>query len=1158
MSSDGIFFYTTVLILFYVFIGIYSIGEVKKYLSKNSFTDYRMLASSEHLPSVSIIAPAYNEGATIVENVRSLLSIYYSNLEVIIVNDGSKDDSLQKLIKAYQLEKIDFFVRYQLKTKNVRGVYKSKNPAFKKLIVVDKENGGKADALNTGINISSNDYIISIDVDCVLEEEAILKLVKPFLEQTAKKVIAVGGVIRVANSCEIKDGKLEKVHLPKNYLPRMQTLEYIRAFLLARMAWARLNGLLLISGAFGAFDKEVLIKAGGYSSKTLGEDMELVVRMRRYMEEQKLPYKVSFIPDPLCWTEVPATFKILGRQRNRWMRGTIETLFMHRKMFFNPRYRLLGILSYPYWFFFEMIAPLIEFFGFIAFLVMIILGKVVWAFFLMLLLFVLCFTYLYSSFAIFMEVITYNQYKRKSEVLKLMFTSLTEPFIFHPFIVWSSVKGVFDLLFTKKGWGEMTREGFGNVKVEKKKTKVEDESGKGFIEKIKIATGSFIPRFGLLLGFFLSLKIFELSFDAWLHGYTNNFFDILFVGFLKDISFLLTIAVWLYFVYAIFYLINKKIADGLFIIVSILLCSVQFALIQYFLTTLVPLGSDVWGYSWADIRQTIGASGGIQLYQIIGFIAISILVIWAFIKLPRKANISFAYSMLLLGIFITLQWLNLAKASNEWKANDEYHNNLSADKSYYFYSESFKHFFPNNNPFYNDIIYSNVKQEKNIDSITQISTALQTFSYVDPVNYPFLHKDETPDVLSSFFNVDSTVSKPNIVIIIVEGLGRAFSNEGAYLGSFTPFLDSLSKQSLYWNNFLSEGGRTFAVLPSLLGSLPFYQNGFAESGNDMPKHLSLVSLLKHNGYRSSFFYGGDSHFDNMNIFLRKNNIDNLYDEQTFPAGYKLMPASAEGFTWGYGDKELVRRYFDLKKTDTVQPYINLVMTVSTHSPFIVNDQNKYLNRFEQRLNELGFDETKKQQARAYKNQFASILYTDDALRDFFARSSKQADFKNTIFIVTGDHRMPEIPMSTKIDRYHVPLIIYSPMIKQPVKFESISTHFDVAPSILAMLKSRAEIQTPSLVSWLGTGIDTSRTFRNIHSYPLMQTKTEINDFIMGNNMLSGQDLFRIVNTLDISTEDSLDVMNNIKASFDKFKEQNQEVINGKQLIPDSIYLKYVH
>lgn len=284
-------------------------------MRKNEISDYRLLVSSPHDPSVSILAPAYNEGATIIENVRSLLSIYYNHLEVVIINDGSKDDSLQKLIDAYQLEKIDFFVRYQIPTKEVRGVYKSKNPVYKKLVVVDKVNGGKADALNVGINISSHDIIVCIDVDCILEQDSVMKMIKPFLEETDVKVIASGGVVRVANSCEVRDGRLIRVNLPRNYLARMQSLEYIRAFLLGRMAWARINGLLLISGAFGAFSKEIAIKCGGYDHNTVGEDMELVVRMRRYMEEQKIPYKVTYIPDPLCWTEAPESKKNIGQTK---------------------------------------------------------------------------------------------------------------------------------------------------------------------------------------------------------------------------------------------------------------------------------------------------------------------------------------------------------------------------------------------------------------------------------------------------------------------------------------------------------------------------------------------------------------------------------------------------------------------------------------------------------------------------------------------------------------------------------------------------------------------------------------------------------------------------------------------------------------------------
>lgn len=467
LLTYGLFLYAVVLLLSYVWIGLYSIGETKRYMRKNEITDYRLLASSPHAPSVSILAPAYNEGATIIENVRSLLSLYYSNMEVIIINDGSKDDCLQKMIDAYDLEKIPYHVQYTIATKEVRGIYKSKSPAYKKLVVVDKVNGGKADALNVGINVSANDYIVCIDVDCILEQDAVLKMIKPFLEETDSKVIASGGVVRVANSCVIEDGKLVKVRLPQNYWARMQSLEYIRAFILGRMAWARLNGLLLISGAFGAFDKKVAIAAGGYDHKTVGEDMELVVRMRRYMEELKIPYRVTYIPDPLCWTEAPVSRKILARQRNRWTRGTIETLKFHKVMFFNPRYHLLGMLSYPYWFFFEMLAPPIEFFGMIVFILLVAFGLINWSVFIALLVFIISFGYLYSAFAAYMEVTSYNMYRRRTDMMRLLLTALTEPFFFHPFVVWAAIKGYIDYLRKKNSWGEMTRQGFGPAPAKK-------------------------------------------------------------------------------------------------------------------------------------------------------------------------------------------------------------------------------------------------------------------------------------------------------------------------------------------------------------------------------------------------------------------------------------------------------------------------------------------------------------------------------------------------------------------------------------------------------------------------------------------------------------------------------------------------------------------
>jgi poly-beta-1,6-N-acetyl-D-glucosamine synthase len=453
LFTNGLLIYSAALLLFYVFIGIYSIGETRLYLKKNSFTDYNVFASSPHAPSVSILAPAYNEGMTIIDNVRSLLSIHYNQLELIVINDGSKDDSLQKLITTYNLEMVPYLYQQHITTKPVKGIHK--------LVVVDKENGGKADSLNAGINIASGKYLVCIDADCVLEQDALLKLIKPFMEAVPHKpVIATGGVIRIANSCVVENGRLVDVNLPKRFLPRVQTLEYIRAFLLGRMAWSRLNGLLLISGAFGAFDRDIVIKAGGYNTKTVGEDMELLVRMRRYMHEAQLDYAVAYIPDPLCWTEAPESYKILGRQRNRWTRGTIETLKLHRKMFFNPRYGVLGMLSYPYWFFFEMLAPVAELIGLIAFVVFIMLGMVDWQFFSALLVFIFTFGFLYSVFAILIEVYTYNQYRKKGDIAKLMLTALLEPFLFHPFVVWSAIRGYIDLFRKKKSWGEMVRTGF--------------------------------------------------------------------------------------------------------------------------------------------------------------------------------------------------------------------------------------------------------------------------------------------------------------------------------------------------------------------------------------------------------------------------------------------------------------------------------------------------------------------------------------------------------------------------------------------------------------------------------------------------------------------------------------------------------------------------
>ncbi len=455
------FIYAFFAIASYVILAIISAIETKEYMKKNSFVNYKEILSSTISPSISIIAPAYNESLNIIENVRSLLSSHYVNYDVIIVNDGSKDDSLEKLIAAYDLVKVNFLINQQIPTKPIRaGVFKSTNPAFEKLMVVDKENGGKADALNMGLNISNNKYVACIDVDCLLLENALQKMVKPFIEVTEETVIATGGVIRIANSCIIKNGKLLDVNLPKRLIEKAQILEYLRAFLLGRMAWSRLNGLLVISGAFGLFNKKIAIDVGGYDTNTVGEDMEIIVRMRRHMEEIKEKYRVAYIPDPLCWTEAPDNYKTFISQRNRWTRGTIETLRKHRKIGFNSKYRSLGMLSYPYWLFFERLAPVIEVIGIVYFLILMALDEVRWDYAIAFIILAYLFTVLFSIVAIFSEELTYHQYKKKGTGFKLLQISLLEPFVLHPFILYAAIRGNIDYYFNKKKrWGEMTRKG---------------------------------------------------------------------------------------------------------------------------------------------------------------------------------------------------------------------------------------------------------------------------------------------------------------------------------------------------------------------------------------------------------------------------------------------------------------------------------------------------------------------------------------------------------------------------------------------------------------------------------------------------------------------------------------------------------------------------
>lgn len=453
--------FTTILFTMFSVMAYLSTRNSLHYKHKNSFVDLSKVMASPMAPGITIIAPAFNEGLTIVENIRSLLSLQYVNYEVMVVNDGSKDDTLAKMIEAYDLVPIEYTPDPDWRSKPIRGVYKSKHRSFDKLTVIDKENGGKSDALNTGIHLSRNQYVGCIDVDCLLLPDALLHVVKSFYQRAEKKVIAVGGVIRIANSCRIEGGMLKEIRLPKNWLAKFQLLEYTRSFLLGRMAWGRIDSLLIISGAFGFFDREIALEVGGYDTNTVGEDMEIIFRMRRYMHEKKEPYTVEYIPDPLCWTEVPESTKILINQRDRWARGNLETLYKHKDMFFNPKFGRLGMLSYPYWFFYEWMAPILEFLGFFSIIAFYLLGILNIEFFIAITFMVYAFSIMFSLYAILWDVYSYNQYTKTKDILILIFCALIEPISFHPLVVWSAIRGNYKKLFKiQSGWGSQVRKGF--------------------------------------------------------------------------------------------------------------------------------------------------------------------------------------------------------------------------------------------------------------------------------------------------------------------------------------------------------------------------------------------------------------------------------------------------------------------------------------------------------------------------------------------------------------------------------------------------------------------------------------------------------------------------------------------------------------------------
>jgi len=412
--------------------------------------------ASEALPPITLVAPAYNEAVTCVESARALLSLQYPRFEVIVVNDGSTDDTLGRLTDAFDLTETARTPSATLPTESVQAVYRSQ--IHSNLWVVDKANGGKADALNTGINYCRTPLFCAIDADTLIEGDGLVRLARSFLEDAS--TVAVGGFVRIANGCEVEAGRIQDVRLPDKWLPKLQVLEYLRAFLFGRMGWDGIGAVLIISGAFGLFRRETVVEVGGYSTDTVGEDMELVVRMHRHLQEQGTPYQIRFKPDPVAWTECPETLQTLAGQRDRWQRGLTETIIRHQQMLAHPKYGRVGMFAYPYYYVLEMIGPVIEFVGYVTFFIALALGvlptTMALAFFAMAFAFGLA-----LSFAgVALEEIWFQRYERTTDLLQFFVLPFVETFGYRQLIAWYRIRGLWSYLRDVDTWGAMNRTGF--------------------------------------------------------------------------------------------------------------------------------------------------------------------------------------------------------------------------------------------------------------------------------------------------------------------------------------------------------------------------------------------------------------------------------------------------------------------------------------------------------------------------------------------------------------------------------------------------------------------------------------------------------------------------------------------------------------------------
>lgn len=469
----GAFFvgYSVLINSSFLLLTLLAVGDLASHRRRSAFAGYDELFGEPLARGVSVLMPAYNESATIVESVRAMLSLRYPDFEVVVVDDGSRDDTVARMIEAFDMVEVPIVVSRRIATRGeVIGTWLSRQGSHN-LLLVRKANGGKADALNAGINAARKELVCMVDADSILDPDSLLSVCRPFADDP-DNVVATGGVIRVANGSAVRHGRVTDVRMPRSWLARVQVVEYLRAFLVGRSGWSAVHGLMIISGAFGVFRRDVVTELGGLATDCIGEDAELVVRMHRWMGDQGHRRRVVFVSEPVAWTEVPEDRAVLRKQRRRWHRGLTEIFIRHRGMLFRPKYGVIGMLTMPWFLAFELLAPFLEVFGFAYFVAVVALlgaeeagvvdadlvdpGLVT-----LLLLTSVVYAVVVTLASLLAEELSYRRYRGLGDLARAVWASVEENVGYRQLnAVWRMGGTVEAVRRTSHDWGDMQRKGF--------------------------------------------------------------------------------------------------------------------------------------------------------------------------------------------------------------------------------------------------------------------------------------------------------------------------------------------------------------------------------------------------------------------------------------------------------------------------------------------------------------------------------------------------------------------------------------------------------------------------------------------------------------------------------------------------------------------------